>query len=203
MSDQPVNRVSVTDVDMPFLSMVRFMVKWAVAAIPALLLLMILGTFFWAVLLGFVAGVGPSFSPKPHGNSNSSSAPSLPGNDSSMSSSGSAVDPAIATYLTKIAVSNVRVANSELGRIGVFGEIKNTGDRTLKEVNITVYCLGPEGKAIFEKQFYPVLVSDLGSRNDNQPLKPGYSRQFGYSLDDAPSEWSKKVDVKVTSLEFQ
>jgi hypothetical protein len=36
---------------MPFLSMVRFMVKWAVASIPALLILAILGALFWGVLL--------------------------------------------------------------------------------------------------------------------------------------------------------
>ncbi len=33
MSSEQANRVTVTDVNMPFLSMVRFMVKWAVASI--------------------------------------------------------------------------------------------------------------------------------------------------------------------------
>ena len=37
---QQTARVTVTDIDMPFWSMVRFMVKWAVAAIPALVLLL-------------------------------------------------------------------------------------------------------------------------------------------------------------------
>lgn len=33
------SRVTVTDVDMPFWSMVRFMLKWAIAAIPAVVIL--------------------------------------------------------------------------------------------------------------------------------------------------------------------
>ena len=45
--------VIVTDIRMPFGSMVEFMVKWAIASIPALIILFILGSF----LIG-VFGVG-------------------------------------------------------------------------------------------------------------------------------------------------
>jgi hypothetical protein len=195
MSSDPTNRVSVTDVDMPFLSMVRFMVKWAVASIPALLILAILGAVFWGVLLGFFAGLGSSFSHKPPDRSSTSSSEPTP--------SAPAADPALAAYMSKIAVQNVDVSKTTLGDSGVFGEVKNTGDRTLKEVEITIYCLDSEGKAIFEKVSQPVLVSDFSISGSNQPLKPGYSRQFGVKLSDAPSEWSKKVEVKVTSLQFE
>lgn len=34
-------------------------------------------------------------------------------------------------------------------------------------------------------------------------LPPNYSQQFGYKLDDAPSDWSGKVRVEVTDLEFE
>ena len=48
MSPPPSNRqeVVVVDVSVPFLSMVVFMVKWAVASIPALLILIVLGVLF-------------------------------------------------------------------------------------------------------------------------------------------------------------
>lgn len=36
-------QVRVTDFDMPFMSIVRFLIKWAIAAIPALLILSVLG----------------------------------------------------------------------------------------------------------------------------------------------------------------
>jgi hypothetical protein len=195
MSNELTNRVSVTDVDMPFLSMVRFMVKWAVASIPALLILAISGAVCWGVLLGFFAGLGSNLSRKTpdHGSSG--------GSDPALSSP--AADPAVAAYLSKIEVQNVEVSKTTLGDSGVFGEVKNTGDRSLKAVEITVYCLDSDGKAIFEKLDHPVLVSEMGFGDSNQPLKPGYSRQFGVRLRDAPSEWSKKVDVKVTSLQFE
>ncbi|MDH5548129.1 MAG: hypothetical protein OEZ43_21340 [Gammaproteobacteria bacterium] len=39
------NEVVITDIKMPFISMVIFMVKWAIAAIPAIIILSILFTF--------------------------------------------------------------------------------------------------------------------------------------------------------------
>ncbi len=46
------NEVVITDIKMPFWSMVVFMVKWAIAAIPAFIILAILG----AVIVGFFGG---------------------------------------------------------------------------------------------------------------------------------------------------
>lgn len=46
-------QVRITDIKMPFMSMVTFMVKWAVAAIPAILILLVIG----ALLSGLVAGL--------------------------------------------------------------------------------------------------------------------------------------------------
>jgi len=47
------NQVVVTDFQMPFMSMVTFMVKWAIAAIPAILIL----TFFGMVLFGVLTAI--------------------------------------------------------------------------------------------------------------------------------------------------
>jgi len=49
-NDRPA-KVTVVDVDMPFLSMVGFMVKLAVAAIPAMIILFGVGLFFLFVWL--------------------------------------------------------------------------------------------------------------------------------------------------------
>ena len=46
--------VVVTDIHMPFWSMVWFMVKWSIAAIPAIIILFVIG----AVLVGALAGIG-------------------------------------------------------------------------------------------------------------------------------------------------
>ena len=45
--------VNIVDIYMPFGSMVSFMVKWAIASIPALLILMIM----FAIFSGFFVGI--------------------------------------------------------------------------------------------------------------------------------------------------
>ena len=60
MSERDDNRVVVTDIKMPFMSMVVFMVKWVIASIPAFIILTILGAIIMAIL-GAILGaiVGP------------------------------------------------------------------------------------------------------------------------------------------------
>ena len=55
ISKSGVRKVMVTDFDMPFPSMFGFMVKWAIASIPAALLLAI---FFGVISFFFVAVFG-------------------------------------------------------------------------------------------------------------------------------------------------
>ncbi len=45
-NEKKSKEVVVTDIKMPFLSMVIFMIKWALASIPAIIILMILFTVF-------------------------------------------------------------------------------------------------------------------------------------------------------------
>jgi hypothetical protein len=53
---QPI-RVTVADFDMPFGSMIVFMLKWALAAIPAMLILIIVGGVVTVVFAGLMAGI--------------------------------------------------------------------------------------------------------------------------------------------------
>ena len=48
---------------MPFASMVVFMVKWAIASIHALLILVIAGNVPWALLVGFFVSLAALFGP--------------------------------------------------------------------------------------------------------------------------------------------
>ena len=105
-------------------------------------------------------------------------------------------------YFDKIEVRNVSVEPNNLGQLGVFGELKNRGDRTLRAVAITVYYLDKEGYGVHEKTYYPVLVTEELS-GDHQSLKPNYGKTFWYRIDRAPSDWAKKVKVAVTDVEFQ
>ena len=107
-------------------------------------------------------------------------------------------------YFPNIEVRNTRLGKSYLDETGVFGEVKNKGDKTLKMVEVTTYCLDKDGKVVFEKDFPAVFVSETSfSFRENKPLKPNYSQTFGYKLNDAPSDWSGKIRVEVTDLEFE
>ena len=45
------NKVVVKDIEMSFGSMMKFMIMWALAAIPALIILFIIGLVMWGALL--------------------------------------------------------------------------------------------------------------------------------------------------------
>jgi len=57
MNDQS-SPVRVTDVDMKFMSMVWFMIKWAVASIPAFLVLSMLFSTILVVLMMLIMAMG-------------------------------------------------------------------------------------------------------------------------------------------------
>ena len=194
--DENKQRVVVTDIRMPFFSMVIFMVKWAIAAIPAFVILTVIGIFTWAMQGGFLHSWTLSKEAikivEPIHDATSIDVPS------SLPTSGARTPTPAAesAYLGKIIVKNVTVDHTTLGGKGVFGEVKNGGDRAVSKVEITIYCLDKNGSPIFEKSYHPVLVSSLSIGDSNTPLKPGYSRKFGVKIDDAPSEWNGKVEVK-------
>ena len=50
------NSVVVTDIKMPFGSMVVFMVKWAIATIPAIILLTVIGSMTLGILNAILGG---------------------------------------------------------------------------------------------------------------------------------------------------
>jgi hypothetical protein len=54
---EEISFVTVTDIQMPFLSMVVFMIKWAIASIPAAIILVVIGAALAAVFGGLFAGM--------------------------------------------------------------------------------------------------------------------------------------------------
>ena len=59
MESDTQHEVVVTNIKMPFWSMVVFMIKWALATIPAMIILGIVGAIALAVLGGFGAFFDP------------------------------------------------------------------------------------------------------------------------------------------------
>lgn len=55
MDENKTQNVVVTDIQMPFMSMVVFMVKWVIAAIPAMIILAMVGALFTAIFGSLVS----------------------------------------------------------------------------------------------------------------------------------------------------
>lgn len=50
------SKVVVTDIKIPFMSMVVLMVKWAVATLPALIILSVIGSIIFGILTSLMRG---------------------------------------------------------------------------------------------------------------------------------------------------
>lgn len=103
-------------------------------------------------------------------------------------------------YKDTVEIRNISVNETTKEDLGVFGEIRNNSDKTFKTVEIIIYFLDKSDNIIFEKSFTPVLVFE-NSLNNSTPLKPNYVQKFGYTAEDAPSEWAKKVKIIVSNLD--
>ena len=57
MERKQTNYVVVTDINMSFISMVIFMVKWVVASIPAFFILSLIGALFMLLFGGLMSGI--------------------------------------------------------------------------------------------------------------------------------------------------
>ena len=57
MDPQASQEMVVVDIRMPFWSMVTFMIKWAIAAIPAVIILFLFGALLAGVLGGMALGL--------------------------------------------------------------------------------------------------------------------------------------------------
>ncbi|HSE00021.1 MAG TPA: hypothetical protein VLB72_04705 [Burkholderiales bacterium] len=53
-----IQEIVVTDVKIPFLSMIVLLVKWALAAIPAMIILFVIGAVLSMIFGAFIGGPG-------------------------------------------------------------------------------------------------------------------------------------------------
>jgi hypothetical protein len=115
------------------------------------------------------------------------------------------MDSERAAYLSKVDIRRVSVKPGLMGLQEKPGavvdlEVKNTGERSLDEVQITIYFLDKKGGRVYEHQSYPVLVGTI--LHDEGPLKPNYARAYSGGCEDVPSDWGGKVEVRVTDVKF-
>ena len=115
--------------------------------------------------------------------------------------------------INKAYMANLELRNLSVGKgkkylfgspnPGVFSSLMNKGNRTLKEVEITLYFYNGKGAIVSEKKLYPVSVSKYRPGRDNDPLGPNSVKKVGYLVKEfAPASWGGKVQMRVTHIVF-
>lgn len=107
----------------------------------------------------------------------------------------------LSDYGKFIEIKNLRTERSITGNDGIFGEIKNTGSKTITRLTVRAILLDKNGAAISEKDF-PVIFQGISELEDFAPLKPNYSRKFGFTVD-APSDWAKTFRLSIIAIETE
>lgn len=111
-------------------------------------------------------------------------------------------------YIKKIFVydfSSSYMNSAYEGRMpGVTFKLKNTGDRTLERVKVTVYFKNADRNIICEQDYVPVHSGLYGTTT---PLRPGYIWQIEkgkfYTATNVPSEWIEGyATAEITDIDF-
>ena len=112
-------------------------------------------------------------------------------------------------YMANLELNNLTVGKGKKFLFGspnpgLFATLTNKGNRTLNEVEVTVYFYNGKGAIVREQKLYPVSVSKYRAGRDNDPLKPNKAKKVGYLVKEfAPPSWAGKVQMRVTNIVFK
>jgi len=111
----------------------------------------------------------------------------------------------------KVQVGGLKAGEGTKGNARVTGTLKNTGDQSLDEFELTVYYTEDDGKPVFEdnkfrptfSKVWPVLVNSDRPGEVAKALKPGESRAFQLDVPmpfDVDNELTK-VGARVSAVQ--
>ena len=112
-------------------------------------------------------------------------------------------------YMAKLQLGKLTVGKGKKYRFGspnpgLFATLVNKGNRTLNQVEVTIYFYNKKGAIVSEKKLYPVSVSKYRPGRDNDPLKPQKAKKIAYLVKEfAPPSWAGKVQMRVTDIIFK
>jgi subtilase family serine protease/DNA-directed RNA polymerase subunit RPC12/RpoP len=92
---------------------------------------------------------------------------------------------------------------------GVVFKIKNNGDKTITELEVTVYFKDKNDNVIAEENYHPITKGRISFSDDsNKPLKPGYIYQLPsdkfLQAKSVASEWKEgNAFAKITDVKFE
>lgn len=107
-------------------------------------------------------------------------------------------------YIENMSISNISVIVDLQGDDAVGGYINNKGGKAVGEIELTLIALDVNNEPIYETKFNPITDSTVGlvGHYAKYPIAPNSSSSFWYKFTDAPSEWSRKVEIKITDIQF-
>ena len=100
--------------------------------------------------------------------------------------------------LARIGTLEERVEDDPTPSKYVYGTIKNSGDKRIIRLKVTVYYFDKAGIRIAEGSSWPIL----GAKGKPDSLKPGSSGDFRFLINDMPDGWSGKIRAKVSDVEL-
>lgn len=113
-------------------------------------------------------------------------------------------DPAKAEYVksfvTLISVGTLDEIEAKTGteKKYVYGTIKNSGDKLIIKLQVTVSYLDKNNKLIAEGSAWPIL----GAKAKPDSLKPQSSKEFRFPISNLNPEWSGRIRAKISDIEL-
>jgi len=108
-------------------------------------------------------------------------------------------------YISKIKFIKIEAKwykEPKLGKkLGIFGEIKNNGNATIKDIQIEIKLLDQNGEIIFEEDISP--ISEEGKVTKARLFKPNSIVKFGYRIEDPLPKWKGKISYRVKNILFE
>jgi len=80
----------------------------------------------------------------------------------------------------------------------VYGTVKNSGNKRIIKLKITVYYLGKNGRCIAEGSAWPIP----GTKANHDSMKPNSSKDFQVLITSISPEWSRVIKAKISDIEL-
>lgn len=106
-------------------------------------------------------------------------------------------------YLSKIEFLKMNIKwykdSRRRNNLGIFGEIKNKGARTIKDIKIKVTLQGEKKNIIFKEDIFP-----LAPESDKKQLfTPNSVIKFGYRVDNPPAHQKINISYQIIDIKFE
>jgi hypothetical protein len=96
-------------------------------------------------------------------------------------------------YFDKLKISDIRLVHTN-GDLRLFGSIANAGNRHVKDIELTIYCLDEEDRPVCQQHH-------VTTSSDGKPLKKNELRRFVATIPDI-SNSAKEVQVIISDIDF-